>query len=88
EAVPPVAVGLLIVGLLIFFIGNAATNIKGQADYIDVKTVVQTGSNAVIWLMLGGFFLAEAHKNTRLDKDLFLLSITRVGNNPKNNILG
>ncbi|MGP2571428.1 SLC13 family permease [Ornithobacterium rhinotracheale] len=88
EAVPPFAVGLFIVGLLIFFIGNSATNIKGQADYIDVKTFVQTWSNSVIWLMLGGFFLAEALKITGLDKDLFRLSISRVGNNPKHIILG
>lgn len=62
EAIPPFAVGLLIVGLLIFLLGNAQENVEGSENYIDVKVFVNTWSNSVIWLMVGGFFLAEALK--------------------------
>ncbi|MCT7904297.1 Na(+)/dicarboxylate symporter [Candidatus Ornithobacterium hominis] len=84
EAIPPFAVGLLIVGLLIFLIGREDTNVMGEEGYIDVKQFVQTWSNSVIWLMLGGFFLAEGLRKTRLDYDLFKMSISVVDKKPKN----
>lgn len=88
EAIPPFAVGLLIVGLLIFLLGNSDANQVGEANYINVETFAQTWSNSVIWLLLGGFFLAEGLKKTGLDKDLFKLSVSRVGDNPKHLLLG
>lgn len=88
EAIPPFAVGLLIVGLLIFLIGRVDENVKGTDDYIDVYKFVNTWSNSVIWLMLGGFFLAEALKKTGLDADLFRLSMSRVGNQAQYILLG
>src|SRR5690606_41614462 len=42
EAIPPFAVGILIVGLLIFLIGRTETNIPGQPGYIDVTTFINT----------------------------------------------
>lgn len=88
EAIPPFAVGLLIVGLLIFLLGQSHENVVGGSNYIDVKTFVSTWSNSVIWLMLGGFFLALALRKTGLDKDLFRLSMSKVGTKPRNIILG
>lgn len=88
EAIPPFAVGLLIVGLLIFLLGQTDTNVQGEPGYIDVKSFVGTWSNSVIWLMLGGFFLALALKKTGLDKDLFRVSMSKVGTKPKNIALG
>ncbi len=88
EAIPPFAVGLLIVGLLIFLLGQSSANEKGDPNYIDVKSFVSTWSNSVIWLMLGGFFLAQALRKTGLDKDLFRVSISNVGNKPRNILLG
>lgn len=88
EAIPPFAVGILIVGLLIFLIGQAETNVPGQPGYIDVAKFVNTWSNSVIWLMLGGFFLALALRKTGLDKDLFELTMSRVGSEPSQILFG
>lgn len=88
EAIPPFAVGLLIVGLLIFLLGNSDANQVGEPNYINVEAFAQTWSNSVIWLLLGGFFLAEGLKKTDLDKDLFRLSVSRVGDNPRHLLLG
>jgi sodium-dependent dicarboxylate transporter 2/3/5 len=83
EAIPPFAVGILIVGLLIFLLGQAGENQVGDPNYIDVSRFADTWSNSVIWLMLGGFFLAAGLKKTGLDKRLFQFSISYAGSNPK-----
>ena len=88
EAIPPFAVGLLIVGLLIFLLGRAADNDITSENYIDVQRFADTWSNSVIWLLLGGFFLAEGLKKTSLDKSLFRIGVSRVGNNPRHLLLG
>src|SRR5690606_41765074 len=47
EAIPPFAVGIFIVGFLVFTMGREET--------MDVQQYVQTWSDGVIWLFLGGF---------------------------------
>ncbi|MDO5510277.1 MAG: DASS family sodium-coupled anion symporter [Weeksellaceae bacterium] len=88
EAIPPFSVGLLIVGLLIFLLGRSTDNVAGEPGYIDVQVFVQTWSNSVIWLMLGGFFMAHALKSTGLDVDLFRFTISKVGKNAQYILLG
>lgn len=88
EAIPPFSVGLLIVGLLIFLLGRSGANQQGTPNYIDVETFARTWSDSVIWIMLGGFFLAEALKKTGLDKDLFRFSVSNIGDKPQNIVLG
>lgn len=80
EAIPPFAVGILIVGFLVFTMGREET--------MDVKQYVQTWSDGVIWLFLGGFFLAEGMKKTSLDRQLLLLAAPRFGKLAKNVLLG
>ncbi|WP_339609793.1 SLC13 family permease [uncultured Planktosalinus sp.] len=80
EAIPPFAVGIFIVGYLIFFMGREGT--------MDVKHYVQTWSDGVIWLFLGGFFLAEAMRKTRLDIKLLIITAPRFGDKAKYIILG
>lgn len=80
EAIPPFAVGILIIGFLVFSIGNDEPE--------NVKKYVQTWSDSVIWLFLGGFFLAEAMKKTGLDKDLLKLTVPKFGNKAKVILLG
>lgn len=80
EAVPPFAVGILIVGYLVFTLG--------RVDGYDVEVYVQTWSDGVIWLFLGGFFLAEGMKKTRLDYQLFKFSAPKFGTKAKNILLG
>ncbi|HSP40805.1 MAG TPA: DASS family sodium-coupled anion symporter [Gillisia sp.] len=80
EAIPPFAVGILIVGFLVFTMGREET--------MDVKQYLQTWSDGVIWLFLGGFFLAEGMKKTSLDRQLLLLAAPRFGQLAKNVLLG
>lgn len=80
EAIPPFAVGILIIGFLVFSMGYQ------EAE--DVKKYVNTWSDSVIWLFLGGFFLAEGMKKTKLDTALLRLTVPRLGNQPKYIVLG
>ncbi|WP_341535452.1 anion permease [Glaesserella parasuis] len=59
EAIPPFSVGILIIGFLVL--------IMGRHDAQNAMKYLQTWSDSVIWLFLGGFFLAEAMKKTALD---------------------
>jgi solute carrier family 13 (sodium-dependent dicarboxylate transporter), member 2/3/5 len=88
EAIPPFAVGIFIVGFLIFLVGGAADNTPDNPNYIDVSKFSNTWSNSVIWLLLGGFFLAEGLKKTRLDNRLFLWTLKVFGTKPANLLLG
>lgn len=88
EAIPPFAVGLFIMGFLLFTLGNSAINSPDDLHYIDPKIFANTWSDSVVWLILGGFFLAEAMKKTQLDEALFKLSIGRFGTQPKYILLG
>lgn len=80
EAIPPFAVGILIVGFLVFTMG--------QENTMDAKRYVQTWSDGVIWLFLGGFFLAEGMKKTKLDFQLLKIAAPRFGNKAQNIVLG
>ena len=88
EAIPPFAVGLLVFGFLIF----AMNSYYSQIDPSNVKEYyvdyVNSWSSSVIWLMLGGFFMAEAMSKTNLDRMVFKLAITKFGSSPKFILLG
>lgn len=88
EAVPPFTVGLLIFGFLVFALGGFYSQIDPINAGKMVQKYVQTWSNSVIWLMLGGFFMAQAMQKMGLDKNLFKLAIARFGNKPKFILLG
>ncbi len=74
EAIPPFAVGIMIIGFLVFSLGSPEIV---DEHGIDVKAFVDTWSDSVIWLMLGGFFLSAGLKITGLDFDLFKLTASR-----------
>ncbi len=80
EAIPPFAVGILIIGFLVFSMGS-------NPD-IDVTQYVQTWSDGVIWLFLGGFFLAEGMRKTQLDESLLKFILPKLGGDSKNVLLG
>lgn len=88
EAVPPFAVGLLIFGFLVFALGGYYAEIDPDNASIYVAKYVQTWSNSVIWLMLGGFVMAEAMQKVGLDKTLFKMTISKFGSKPRNVLLG
>ena len=88
EAVPPFAVGLLIFGFLVFALGGYYHEIDPENSTKYVQKYIQTWSNSVIWLMLGGFVIAEAMQKVGLDKTLFKLTISKFGKKPRNVLLG
>lgn len=83
EAVPAFAVGLLIMGYLVFALG---TPLLVEEPW-DVEPYLNTWSSPVIWLMLGGFFLAEGLSRTGLDRRLFALAIKPAGSRPERVLL-
>ena len=78
EAVPAFAVGLLIMGYLVFALGTPLL----LDEPWDVDPYLNTWSSPVIWLMLGGFFMAEGLSRTGLDRQLFALAIRPAGTRP------
>ncbi len=79
EAVPAFAVGLLIMGYLVFALGTPLI----MPEPWDVAPYLNTWSSSVIWLMLGGFFMAEGLSRTGLDRQLFAFAIKPAGSQPR-----
>ena len=84
EAIPAFAVSLFIIAFLVFAMGNKHFN--SAPEKIDIY--VNTFSSAVIWLMLGGFFLALAMKKTKLDESFFQFAVRISGSNPRSLLFG
>ena len=78
EAVPAFAVGLLIMGYLVFALGTPLI----VDEPWDTRPYLNTWSSPVIWLMLGGFFMAEGLARTGLDRRLFALAVRPAGTRP------
>jgi sodium-dependent dicarboxylate transporter 2/3/5 len=78
EAVPAFAVGLLIMGYLVFALGTPLL----LDEPWDVQPYLDTWSSQVIWLMLGGFFLGEGMSRTGLDRQLLALALRPAGTRP------
>ena len=80
EAIPPFAVAILIVGFLVFSMGNNPE--------VDVNNYVSTWSDGVIWLFLGGFFIAEGLKKTKLDESIMAWMLPKLGTSAERILLG
>jgi sodium-dependent dicarboxylate transporter 2/3/5 len=83
EAVPAFAVGLLIMGYLVFALGTPLI----MTEPWDTSPYLNTWSSPVIWLMLGGFFMAQGLSRTGLDRQLFALAIKPAGTRPEHVLL-
>ena len=83
EAIPPFAVSLFIIAYLVFTLGNP--NLNSAPEKID--RYVNTFSSSIIWLLLGGFFMATAMTKTKLDQQLLRLTLKLSGTNPRNIII-
>lgn len=79
EAVSPFSVGLFIITFLVYSLGFDLFTDTPQ----DISVFANTFSSSVIWLLLGGFFLASAMTKTKLDEDLIHLTLKICGTNPK-----
>ena len=75
EAVPPFAVSILVIGFLVYTQG---TDLLSE-ESVDITKYVNTWSSPVIWLMLGGFFMAKGMEKTKLDNRLFNFTIHLFG---------
>ncbi len=84
EAIPPFAVSLFIIAYLVFTLGNPYLNSAPE----NIDKYAQTFSSSVIWLLLGGFFLAAALTKTKLDETLFRLTLKVSGTNPRHLLIG
>lgn len=84
EAIPAFAVSLFIIAYLVFALGNSYFNSAPE----NIDKYAQTFSSSMIWLLLGGFFLAAAMTKTKLDQSLFKYTLKLSGTNPKNLLIG
>ena len=84
EAIPAFAVSLFIIAFLVLALGNNYFNAEPE----NVDKYVNTFSSRVIWLLLGGFFLAAAMTKTKLDLVLFKFALKISGKKPKNLLIG
>ncbi|MCX6244807.1 MAG: DASS family sodium-coupled anion symporter [Bacteroidetes bacterium] len=84
EAIPPFAVSLLIIAYLVYTLGNKYFNSAPE----NIAKYVNTFSSSVIWLLLGGFFLASAMTKTKLDEALFRFTLKVSGKKPANVLIG
>jgi sodium-dependent dicarboxylate transporter 2/3/5 len=84
EAVPAFAVSIFIIAYLVFMLGNENLNSAPE----NIERYVTTFSSSVIWLMLGGFFMAAAMTKTHLDEALFRFTLKISGSNPRNLLIG
>jgi solute carrier family 13 (sodium-dependent dicarboxylate transporter), member 2/3/5 len=84
EAVPAFAVGLFIIGFQVLTLANNMVN----PEPIDALLFTNTLANPVIWLLLGGFFLAGGLRKTGLDQSLLLLTLKYFGPSPVKLLFG
>lgn len=84
EAIPAFAVSLFIIAFLVFALGNKYFNSAPE----NIDHYVHTFSDSIIWLLLGGFFLAKAMAKTKLDEALFKFTLKVAGTNPRNLLIG
>ena len=84
EAVPAFAVSIFIIAYLVFMLGNPHLNSAPE----NIEKYVTTFSSSIIWLMLGGFFMAAAMTKTNLDEALFRFTLRMSGSNPRNLLIG
>ena len=84
EAIPPFAVGIFIIAMLMFGFGTNYVLEESQP----VEIYLDTWTSNVIWLLLGGFFLAEGMKVAKIDRSLFDFTLKRFGKSPRGLLFG
>ena len=84
EAIPPFSVSILIIGFAIYFLDDIGLNSISP----DWQKYLGTWSSPIIWILLGGFFLAIGAQITQFDHVFSKAILTRFGNKPHNLLLG
>jgi sodium-dependent dicarboxylate transporter 2/3/5 len=83
EAIPAFAVALFLMAYLVFALGSPYFNPVPEK----IDRYVNTFSGRVIWLLLGGFFLAAGMTKTKLDVQLLKLTLKISGTKPRNIVI-
>lgn len=83
EAVPAFTVGMFVIGYLVFVLGTPLLLESPR----DVTPYVNTWSSEVIWIMLGGFVLAEGMSRVGLDRVLLGRALRVAGTRPQRVLL-
>ena len=84
EAIPPFAVSILIIGFSIYFLDNIRFSVISS----DWEKYISTWSSPIIWILLGGFFLAMGAQITQFDKKFSRYVLRRFGTKPYTILLG
>ena len=84
EAIPPFAVSILIIGFAIYFLDNIDASVISS----DWEKYINTWSSPIIWILIGGFFLAIGAQVTAFDRKFSQLVLRNFGNKPYNILLG
>src|SRR5699024_7547785 len=84
EAIPPFAVSILVIGFSIYFLEDLHFQVISE----DWQKYLSTWSSPVIWILLGGFFLAMGAQLTRLDRRASRFILSRFGTRPDRILLG
>lgn len=84
EAIPPFAVSILVIGFSIYFLDDLHFQVISK----DWQKYLSTWSSPIIWILLGGFFLAIGAQITRLDRRLSRFILSRFGTKPDRILLG
>jgi solute carrier family 13 (sodium-dependent dicarboxylate transporter), member 2/3/5 len=84
EAIPPFAVGIFLIAMLLVGFGTDFI-LEHEAP---VEMYIGTWTSNVVWLLLGGFFLAEGMRQAELDRALFRWTVGRFGAAPDRLLLG
>ncbi|MEX0810575.1 MAG: DASS family sodium-coupled anion symporter [Chitinophagales bacterium] len=84
ESIPPFAVGIFLIAMLAFGFGTDFLLTESSP----VDKYIGTWTSSVIWLLLGGFFLAKGMSLVGLDRELFRFTVKRFGGNPEKLLLG
>jgi sodium-dependent dicarboxylate transporter 2/3/5 len=84
EAIPPFAVSILVIGFAIYFVDDGHWYIISE----EWQKYLGTWSSPIIWILLGGFFLAMGAQITQFDRRFSKVILTKFGTNPNNLLLG
>jgi len=84
EAIPPFAVSILVIGYSMYFLDSIDLMIVSE----DWERYVSTWSSPIIWILIGGFFLAMGAQVTAFDRKFSRFVLHYFGNRPYNILLG
>ena len=84
EAIPPFAVSILVIGYSMYFLDSIDLMIVSK----DWERYVSTWSSPIIWILIGGFFLAMGAQVTAFDRKFSHFVLRYFGNRPYNILLG